>query len=371
MPELPRGRAVEQTIRFCRTGDGVRLAFAISGQGPGLVKAAHWLTHLDHDWGSPIWRHQHESLSRRYRFVRYDQRGCGLSDRDVDAMSLETWVADLECVVHSAQLERFALLGMSQGGPIAMEYARRNPERVTHLVLYGSYVRGRRHWDEGGDEARESEALVELIRLGWERANPAFRQLFSSLFIPGGSLEQIREFSELQRRSSSAETAARIVSLIDDLDVTATARQLRVPTLVMHCQDDARIPFSEGRRLAAEIPGARFVPLPGRNHIMLEDDPGWPIFLDELQSFTVGAESPAVAAAVIRNESGLTPRECAVLELLAAGQGNAAIAARLQLSPKTVRNYVSRILDKIGAASRGEAIVAAREAGFGTGGRGS
>lgn len=358
---------IDQEIRFCSAADGTRLACAASGAGMPLVKSAHWLTHLGHDWTSPIWRHQHLGLSRHYRLLRYDQRGCGLSDREAGDMSLETWVSDLERVVDSAGLDRFVLLGMSQGGPIAIEYAARHPERVSHLVLYGSYARGRRFWDEGGGDAdREADALEELIRLGWDRDNPAYRQVFSSLFIPGGDLEQIRQFNELQRRCTSPETAARIVSVIDRLDVTRTARRLRVPALVMHCEGDARIPFGEGRRLAGEIPGARFVPLAGDNHIMLAGEPAWEVFLAELVRFTgEPAPEPGTGRAAAAFLDELTERERDVLALLGRGLGNAAIAETLHLSPKTVRNYLTRILDKLGVASRGEAIVAAREAGLG------
>jgi DNA-binding CsgD family transcriptional regulator len=208
-----------------------------------------------------------------------------------------------------------------------------------------------------------------LIRLGWSRENPAFRQVFSSLFIPGGNLEQIQQFNELQRSSTSAENAARIVTVIDSLDVTEAARRLRVPTLAMHCEGDARIPFSEGRHLAGEIPGARFVPLQGKNHIMLEGEPAWDRFMNELVRFTEAepATQPAAPAGGPnrRRLTSLTAREKDVLALVATGMGNAAIAESLHLSPKTVRNYLTRILDKLEVASRGEAIVAAREAGLG------
>lgn len=359
---------MEQEIRFCTAADGTRLACAASGAGMPLVKSAHWLTHLGRDWTSPIWHHQHRGLSDHFRLLRYDQRGCGLSDRDVEDMCFEAWVDDLEAVVDSAGLERFALLGMSQGGAIAIEYAVRHPERVSHLVLYGSYGRGRRYWDGGGEQAREADALVELIRLGWSRENPAFRQVFSSLFIPGAGMEQIRQFNELQRHSTSAETAARIVSVADRLDVTETARRLRVPTLVMHREEDARIPFSEGRRLAGEIPGARFAPLAGNNHVMLEGEPAWDAFLSETVRFTGADEYDAASAEAGMSAarlSDLTARERDVLALVATGIGNAAIAERLHLSPKTVRNYLTRIFDKLDVSSRGEAIVAARRAGLG------
>jgi len=361
---------MQQAIHFCATADGVSLACAVSGAGMPLVKSAHWLTHLSHDWTSPIWRHQHEGLSRYFRLLRYDPRGCGLSDREVADMSLAAWVADLEQVVDSAGLERFVLLGMSQGGPIAIEYAARHPGRVSHLVMYGSYVRGRCHWAGVDDAERESQALADLIRLGWDRSNPAYRQLFSSLFIPDGTKEQIEQFNELQRRSASAATAARIVSVIDRLDVTDTARNLDVPALVMHCEDDARIPFAEGRHLAGQIPGARFVPLAGRNHIMLADEPAWEGFLAELLRFTGAGEATQHGAGSAPSGPGplpadLTERERAVLALLATGASNAVIAESLHLAPKTVRNYLSRIFDKLAVSSRGEAIVAARRAGLG------
>ncbi len=355
---------MNQQIRFCRSGDGVRIAFAESGRGPPLVKSAHWLTHLDHDWTSPVWRHQHEDISGRYRLLRYDQRGTGLSDRDVKETSLERWVDDLEAVVDAAGLDTFVLLGMSQGGPIAIEYAARHPGRVSHLVLYGSYVLGRRLWRSGDDPAREADALKEMIHVGWGRDNPAYRQVFSSLFVPDADPGLVRHFNELQRLSASAENAARIVSVIDGLDVTDAARRLRVPTLVMHCEDDQRIPFDEGRQLATEIPSARFMPLPGSNHVMQRDDPAWRLFLEALDGFT-GVRLAAFGADSRERFAQLTERERAVLAQLATGSGNADIASRLNLSPKTVRNYVSRILDKLSLASRGEAIIAARDAGLG------
>ena len=352
---------MHQQIRFCRADDGTRLAFAQSGRGPVLVKSAHWLTHLDHDWSSPIWRHQHEAISHRYQLVRYDQRGVGLSDRVVTDMSLEHWVRDLETVVNAARLDTFVLLGMSQGGPIAIEYAARHPERVSHLVLYGSYATGRRLWSGTGDHEREAAALSEIIHVGWGLDAAAYRQVFASLFMPDADPVLARHFGELQRLSASAEVAERIVSIIDRLDVVAAARQLDVPTLVMHCEGDQRIPFDQGRRLAAEIPGSRFVPLPGNNHIMLEHGPAWTKFLEALDAFTGNGPLTAAAETVVLD--ALTRRELAVFRELATGASNAVIAQRLGVSPKTVRNQVSRILGKLGLSSRGEAIVAARDVG--------
>lgn len=354
---------MKQEIRFCRAGDGTRIAYALSGSGPPLVKSAHWLSHIGHDWDSPIWRHQLQDLSSRFRLLRYDLRGCGRSDRDVDEISLSAWVDDLACVVDNANLDRFALLGMSQGGPIAIEYAARHPHRVSHLVLFGSYARGRRHWPGLEQPEREADALASLVELGWGRDNPAYRQLFCSMFLPGADAALASHFNELQRRSAEPSVAARIVGVNDALAITDSARALRVPTLVMHCEDDARIPFAEGRELAGEIPGARFVPLGGRNHIILEGEQAWPTFLRELADF-VNAEPPPPPISTAL-PADLTPREHEILELLATGLDTADIAARLHLSPKTVRNHLTRVFDKLSVSSRGQAIVAARRAGLG------
>lgn len=358
---------LEQRIRFCRVEDGVTLAFATVGRGPPLVKAANWLSHLEHDWSSSVWRPLLERLAERVTLVRYDERGCGLSDWECEDLSLDAWVRDLEAVVDAAGLERFPLLGISQGGPIAIEYAVRHPERVSRLILYGSYARGRLRRNPTPRDVEEAETLVRLVRLGWGRENPAYRQVFTSLFLPDATPEQSRAFTELQRISSSPEVAAAIVAAFDVVDVSNIAPRVRVPTLVLHVEGDARIPFAEGRLLASLIPGARFVPLPGRNHALLEQDPAFELMIREMTAFL--AEDGGVTPDPVSMPPlpALTAREREVLDLVARGMDNDSIAQALFLSPKTVRNHVSRLFAKLGVAHRAEAVVRAREAGMGMG----
>jgi pimeloyl-ACP methyl ester carboxylesterase/tRNA A-37 threonylcarbamoyl transferase component Bud32 len=277
--------AIDQQIRFCTSADGVGLAYATTGSGPPLVKAANWLSHLEVDGKSPVWRHWIRELSRYHTLVRYDERGCGLSDWNVDEFSLDAWVRDLEAVVDALELERFPLLGISQGGPIAIAYATRHPERVSHLILHGSYARGVSQRGLSDQERDEREVMQSLIRVGWGKDHPAFRQVFTSLFIPDGTTEQMQWFNELQRVTSTPENAARLFAGFSVLDVCALARQVRAPTLVLHGTGDMRIPFAEGRLLASLVPGARFVPIESRNHLILESEPGWPRFLREVRSF--------------------------------------------------------------------------------------
>jgi class 3 adenylate cyclase/pimeloyl-ACP methyl ester carboxylesterase len=282
---VPRPERYEQEIQFCTTSDGVQLAYARTGSGPPLVKTGNWMTHLEFDFESPIWRGLYRELSRDHTLIRYDTRGNGLSDRDVEEVSFETFVSDLEVVVDSAGLERFALLGISQGCAVSIGYAVRRPERVTHLILFGGYPLG---WAKRARSAAEKEqgaAMVTLVRLGWGQENPAFRQLFTSQFIPGGSKEQADWFNELQRISTSPEDAVRNLIANGDTDVSGLLAHVSVPTLVMHSRDDARVPFDQGRRLAGGIPGARFVPLASRNHLILEDEPAFPRFLQEIRAF--------------------------------------------------------------------------------------
>jgi class 3 adenylate cyclase/pimeloyl-ACP methyl ester carboxylesterase len=278
----PAGLA-EQEIRFCTASDGVGLAWATVGQGPPLVKASNWLNHLEFDWQSPVWRHVFAELSRDHQLVRYDERGCGLSDWDVEDLSFEAWVSDLETVVDAAGLDRFALLGISQGCPICIAYAVRHPERVSKLVLYGGYAQG---WAKRSAEDRErGNAIVELVRQGWGQDNPAFRQIFTSQMMPGGTTEHMNWFNDLQRNTASAENAARLRLVMGDIDVVPLLPQVTTPTLVLHARDDAVAPFDGGRKMAAMIPGARFVPLEGSNHLLIESEPAWPRFLAEVRSF--------------------------------------------------------------------------------------
>jgi pimeloyl-ACP methyl ester carboxylesterase/DNA-binding CsgD family transcriptional regulator len=350
---------VQQTIRFTRSADGVRLAYAESGTGAPLVKAANWMSHLEFDWHSPIWKHWFGFLSRHHRLIRYDTRGCGLSDWDAADLSLEAQVADLEAVVEAARVDRFDLIGVSQGGSVAVEYSIRHPERVSHLVLYGAFARGRKH--RGADAVQESRALTDLVRLGWGQDNPAFRKLFAHIFVPEASPEQEQWFSDLMRITSKPEIAARILEASATVNVVDRLGKVQVPTLVIHGRDDACIPYSEGRTFAAGIPGASFVTLESRNHILLESEPAWARFREAFSTFV--GEEEAVAGDSARFDE-LTQRELDILRYLACGLSNAEIAERAFISEKTVRNHLTSIFGKLDVDSRSKAIVLAREKGL-------
>jgi len=274
-----------QEIRLATAGDGIRLAYAISGAGPPLVKAANWLSHLAYDWESPVWRHWLAELSSRFRLVRYDERGCGLSDWDIGRFSFDDWVGDLEAVVDAAGLDRFPLLGISQGGPVAIAYAVRHPERVTHLVLLGSYAQGWRKSARTPDELALADARIEIVRLGWGRPDPTYRQIFAARFLPEATQEQWRSFDELQRRSTSPDNAWRFIREFASIDVTNLAPKLTVPTLIMCSRREPDNRFEQSRLLAALIPQSRLVPLDSSNHLLPERDPAWRHFLAEIDRF--------------------------------------------------------------------------------------
>ncbi len=344
---------LRQTINLCKSSDGTAIAVASCGEGPVILRAAHWLSHVHHDLESPIWRPWIKALSARNRFVRYDPRGCGLSQRFVVDLSLGAWDKDLEAV--AATLEGpFVLLGLSQGGALAISYALSNPDKVSHLVLVNAYAQGARARAKNDAEKLEAETLVNFIRIGWGRENPAFCEFFTNLFIPGGTPEQHRWWGELERQTASPEVAAQLLHEMQGIDRLEQAADLRVPTLILHSRGDMRVPFEEGLKLAAAIPGARFVPLESRNHVLLPDEPAWSVFLDEFNRF-LGQDSASFSRAV--RDAALTPAEQAVLHLVAEGLDNRAIARKLGKSDKTVRNQVSSILDKLGVHSRAEAIV--------------
>jgi class 3 adenylate cyclase/pimeloyl-ACP methyl ester carboxylesterase len=275
----------QQEIHFCQTRDGVQLAYSGMGQGPPIVKTGNWMTHLEFDFESPIWRHLYRELSRDHTLFRYDARGNGLSDREVPEVSFEHFVDDLETVVDAAGIDRFALLGISQGCAVSIAYAVRHPERVSHLVLHGGYAVGWRRRVRTETEKEAGEAMLTLMRIGWGQENPAFRQMFTSQFMPGATKEQADWFNELQRISSSPADAVRNFLANGDVDITSMLSQVRAPTLVLHSRQEARVPFEAGRRMAAGIPGARFVPLESRNHLILESEPAFARFLEEIRSF--------------------------------------------------------------------------------------
>ncbi len=284
-----------QEIRFCTTADGVRLAYATIGDGPPLVKAANWLSHLDYDWQSPVWRHWLVELARRFRLVRYDERGCGLSDWSIPRFAFDDWVDDLEAVVDAVGLERFPLLGLSQGGPVAIAYAVRHPERVSRLVLLGSFARGRRKRAQTSTDVELTEARIDMVRLGWGMPDPTYRQMFISRFLPEGSQDEWRDFDELHRRSTSTENAWRFLDAFADIDVSDLAAQVSVPTLILCARREPEGTFEESRLLASLIPDSRLVPLDSCNHLLPERDPAWRHFLAELDAF-LGAHTEEESA---------------------------------------------------------------------------
>jgi pimeloyl-ACP methyl ester carboxylesterase/DNA-binding CsgD family transcriptional regulator len=346
---------VKQQISFCTAADGARLAYATAGKGPPLVMAASWLTHLEYQWQSPVWRGWLERMTRSHTLVRYDSRGCGLSDWDA-ALSFDAWVEDLETVVNAAGLERFPLLGMSQGAPVAIAYAVRHPERVSRLVLGGAYARGFLKRDSSSQQRDEAETMRKLIELGWGKENPAFRQFFTTQFIPGGTPEQHQWFNELARVCTAPHIAARFFSVLLDIDVSALAKRVTCPTLVLHSQHDARVPFEEGRLVASLIPGAHFVPFESRNHLLLETEPAYARWFEEVNGFLAGESGARVDGPEL---AALTARERELAQLIAQGLDNAQIAARLSLSEKTVRNHITSIFAKLKVESRAQLIVLA------------
>jgi pimeloyl-ACP methyl ester carboxylesterase/DNA-binding CsgD family transcriptional regulator len=353
-------------IRFARSADGVRLAYAISGAGgprsPLLIKAATWLSHLEVDANSPVWRHLLQAMGRLGRFARYDERGCGLSDWEVDDLGFDRWVDDLESVAQAVGEPRFALLGISQGAAVAIAYAVRHPDRVSHLILHGGYARGRLVRSDSAEQRDEAETMARLAELGWGKADPSFRQFFTTQFIPGGTPEQHQWFNEMERLSTSPANAARFMREFNRIDVTGLLAQVRCPTLVLHSRHDVRVPMAEGLLVASRIPGAQFVSIDSGNHLLLAHEPGWLVWLAAVQQFLASdAASPAQQGLF----ASLSERQKQVLELLAQGRDNAQIAASLGLSDKTVRNQVSAIFDRLQVANRAQAIVLARDAGLG------
>lgn len=271
-------------VRFCRTSDDFSIAYASVGDGPPLVWAAHWLSHLSFSWESPIWRHWTEEFAKDHSFVHYDERGSGLSDWHNVEFSVDAFVRDLEAVVDELGLNRFALIGSSKGGPTSIAYTVRHPERVSHLILYGTFAQGWRTPGNGSGIERR-EAMITLMRQCWAQDNPAIRQMLTSLFVPDATLEEMGWFNELQRLSSSAENAARLMRALGDFSVLDLLPSIAAPTLVLHCRDDAAIAFEQGRLIASRIPRSRFVALESRNHILLPRDPAWAKFVAEVRGF--------------------------------------------------------------------------------------
>lgn len=274
----------KQNIGFCKTNDGVRIAYAKVGEGRPLVKASNWLSHLELDWDSPIWGDTFAACSRVRTFVRYDERGNGLSDWDVDEISQEMFVRDLETVVDALGLERFPLLGISQGCAVSIEFAARHPERVSALILIAGYATGWRIGASPEEQARR-EAVMTLTRHGWGTSNPAYRHIFSQTFMPDSKPEDLDWFDEFQRQTTSPENAVRFQEAFSHIDVRHRLAGIKVPTIVFHAKGDQRISFDQGRELAMEIPGAEFVPLDSKNHILLGHEPAWLKCVQEAEDF--------------------------------------------------------------------------------------
>ena len=339
-----------QDIRFARSADGVGIAYAVHGSGPPLLVDACWLSHLQFDWQSPVWRHWLVELGQIATVIRYDERGHGLSDRGVTDHSLAARVADLEAVADDAGFERFAMLAMAQGGPVAIEYAARHPERLTRLIFYSSYAGAL--VGASAEELELQQAFEALIRVGWARPTSEFRRVFSHLMIPDGTEEQMRWLDDLQRMAIDAETAVVARRQRQVTDSSARLAELDLPTLVLHGRGDQMVDFGQSRHLAANVRGARLVALESNNHIVLADEPAWPVFLREVTEFLAPDRVAAPAALADDVASVLSPRELDILRLAAEGRDNDAIAAELVLSVRTVERHLQNAYAKLGLHGR-------------------
>jgi class 3 adenylate cyclase/pimeloyl-ACP methyl ester carboxylesterase len=276
----------QQHIKYCRSEDGVRLAYSLAGSGPPLVKSANWINHLELDWELPVYRHMLAGLAKHHTLIRYDARGNGLSDWDSSELSIDAWMNDFEAVVNAAGLDRFPIFGFSQGCAVSIAYAVRNPHRVSSLMLFGGFATGRyKRASTTAADLDRFRAIATLIKFGWNSEDPTFRQMMTSQLMPTATKEQAQSFNEMQRRCLSAENAARHYETVCDFDIRDLLPRVSVPTLVLHIRDDLMVPIDEGRRMAASIPGARFISLPGKNHIPLENDPGMSQFFEEVSNF--------------------------------------------------------------------------------------
>jgi pimeloyl-ACP methyl ester carboxylesterase/DNA-binding CsgD family transcriptional regulator len=351
---------MRQAIHFSTSFDGARLAWAVAGKGPVLVRAPTWLSHIEHDWQSPVSRHWITEFTRRHTLVRMDPRGVGMSEWDVDELSFEAMVRDVEVVVDAAGLERFAMVGNSGGAAVAIAFAARHPERVSRLFLWGAYCRGSlRRGTPTPQELEHAQMLRKLAEMGWGSDEPTFRQVFASLLVPGATKEQWSHFTDRMRLCCTGRGAARFLAMMEQIDVQDLARRVRCPTLVLHSRHEARNPYEEGKLTAALIPNAEFVPLESINHVLLPDEPAWHQLVAEFRRFMPGGSVGGDAFAE------LTERERQVLDLIARGLDNDDIARALELSGKTVGNHITRIFAKTGVRTRAQAIVRARDLGYG------
>jgi pimeloyl-ACP methyl ester carboxylesterase/DNA-binding CsgD family transcriptional regulator len=346
-----------QEVRFCRSADGVRIAYAVHGSGPPLLISTCWLSHLQFDWDSPVWRHFLADLGRVATIIRFDERGYGLSDWDVEDFSLEMRIADLEAVADDAGYPRFALMAMAQGGPVAIRYAVAHPERVTRLLFYNSYADAAR--DLTPDRAEIEDTFDRMIKVGWARPDSTFRRVFTSLLIPQATEEQKGWLDDLMRASASATSAYTSRRQRRHHGAIECLPRLDVPTLVLHSTGERINGFDEGRFLASEIAGAQLVPLDSENHIVLEDEPAWPVFVREVEAFLEPDREVAAAPPATRSALDLSPREREVLTLAAQGLDNDDIAGELRLSVRTVERHLQNVyvkLDVQGKSARAAAV---------------
>jgi pimeloyl-ACP methyl ester carboxylesterase/DNA-binding CsgD family transcriptional regulator len=350
-----------QQIRFCTSRDGTRIAYGICGSGPPLVWVAHFVHHLNFDWDSPVWRPWISALARRHTLIRFDFRGTGLSDRTGVEFTFEKLAEDFEAVVSASRVRDFSLFAMSGGARVAVPFAVQNPDRVNRLVLYGTSPAGPLTAKAPPERIENMQVQLKAFEMGWPQEVPGFGTFLTSLHIPDATTEQNRSFNELLRLTTSAENGVALLRTLVESDMQDLLPNLRCPTLVFHPRQSAVLSFDEGRKVAALVPDARFVPLESRNHILLDTEPAWKQFVHQLDEFLQGTSHDSATGSF----DELTARERDVLELLANGLSNTNISARLKISEKTVRNHVSIVLGKLGAKSRAQAVALARDAGFG------
>lgn len=349
-----RSRMPMPPARFARSFDGTRIAYACSGRGPAVVRVPTWMGHLEHEWDSPILRHWIAELGQGHTLLRFNMRGCGLSEWSIDDFSFEACVRDMEAVVDAAGLDRFAICANSAGTAMAIAYAARHPERVSRMLFFGAFCRGRLARDPSPESAARADLLLKLIESGWGTEEPAFRQVFTALFIPGGTPQEWSWLTQSMRLASSPHNASRLSHAIQRIDVQQEASRVRCPTLLLHSRRDSVVAYDEGQHTARLIPGSEFITIESANHIILEHEPAWQAVVQHLRRF-LGAPGDALQS--------LTRRELEVLEQIALGKTNDEIAGNLRLSPKTIRNVTTAIYAKLGVSNRAQAVVKALEAG--------
>jgi pimeloyl-ACP methyl ester carboxylesterase/DNA-binding CsgD family transcriptional regulator len=355
-----RSTAPDQEIRFCQSADGVRLAYATHGSGPPIVVVSCWLSHLQYDWQSPVWRHFLDQLGEIGTVIRYDERGFGMSDWNVDDFSIEARRADLEAVLEATGYDEFVLLGMSGGSGVAMAYAIAHPERVRRLILYGTVCGV--PVTATPDEWAEEETYRSMIRVGWAKEDPVFRRAFTFRFIPDATEDQMRWFDDLQRMSTSPANAVKSRIARQKVDIADDLPRITAPTLVLQALGDRSTTFDNAVLVSSRIPGARLVPLQSRNHILLADEPAWQVFIDEVTAFLEPERRAYTARTTDRSTTeSLSARELEVLRLAADGRTNDEIAEALTLSVRTVERHLSNVYGKLGLTGRAARTAAVAE----------